>query len=66
MVELADAGVPVTEALATATSEAATACGLRRTGRLAAGYDADLLVVDGDLSQDVMALHRPELVRVAG
>lgn len=66
VVELADAGVPVTDALATATSEAATACGLERTGRLSAGYDADLLVVRGDLSQDVTALHRPESVRRAG
>jgi imidazolonepropionase-like amidohydrolase len=56
----------VTEALATATSEAATACGLNRTGRLREGYDADLLLVNGDLSQDVTALHRPELVRVVG
>ncbi len=66
VVELVDAGIPLTEALATATSEAATACRLDRTGRLAAGFDADLLVVDGDLSQDVTALHRPESVRLAG
>jgi imidazolonepropionase-like amidohydrolase len=66
VIELATAGIPVTEALATATSAAATACGLDRTGRLAPGFDADLLVVKGDLSQDVSALHRPESVLLAG
>jgi imidazolonepropionase-like amidohydrolase len=66
VVELVTAGIPVTEALATATSAAATACGLDRTGRLTAGFDADLLVVNGDLSQDVTALHRPQSVCLAG
>ena len=60
--ELVTAGLPVAEAVATATSDAAAACGLERTGRLATGYDADLLVVDGDLSQDVTALHQPVAV----
>ena len=61
--ELVTAGLSVTEALATATSDAAQACGVgARKGRLAPGYDADLLVVDGDLEIDVTALLRPRSV----
>lgn len=65
--ELVSAGLSVSAALATATSGAAQACGVgARKGRLAPGYDADLLVVDGDLELDVTALHRPRSVLVRG
>jgi imidazolonepropionase-like amidohydrolase len=65
--ELVTAGLSVAEALATATSGAAEACGFRaRKGRLAPGYDADLLVVDGDLETDVTALRRPRSVLLGG
>ena len=65
--ELVTAGLSVTEALATATSGAAEACGVStRKGRLAPGYDADVLVVDGDLENDVTALHRPQSVLLGG
>jgi imidazolonepropionase-like amidohydrolase len=61
--DLVECGVPATDALAAATSVAARACGLaRRTGRLAPGLDADLLLVDGDPLLDVSALQRPRLV----
>jgi imidazolonepropionase-like amidohydrolase len=61
--ELVTAGLSVTQALATATSGAAQACGVGACkGRLAPGYDADLLVVDGDLEIDVTALLRPRSV----
>ncbi len=67
VVELAGAGVSEAEALASATSDAAVACGLDGvTGRLAAAYDADLLVVDGDLELDITGLHRPQAVLRAG
>ncbi|GAB3308425.1 amidohydrolase family protein [Geodermatophilus aquaeductus] len=56
-------GVPVVDALRTATGGAADACGLAgRTGRLAPGRDADLLLVDGDPTADVAALPRVRLV----
>ncbi|PRY47566.1 imidazolonepropionase-like amidohydrolase [Geodermatophilus tzadiensis] len=56
-------GVPPAEALASATGRAARACGLGgRTGRLAPGLDADLLLVDGDPAVDVTALQRVRLV----
>lgn len=65
--ELVTAGLSVAEALATATSTAATACGLHASnGRLAPGLHADLLVVDGDLETDVTALLRPQTVLLRG
>jgi imidazolonepropionase-like amidohydrolase len=65
--QLADAGFTAGEALVTATSVAAGDCGLGgTTGRLAASYAADLLVVDGDLAADLTALARPVQVVVRG
>jgi imidazolonepropionase-like amidohydrolase len=64
---VAHCAVPVAEALAAATEVAARACGLDgRTGRLAAGLDADVLAVDGDLAADVGCLQRPRLVLSRG
>jgi imidazolonepropionase-like amidohydrolase len=52
-------GMTPVEALRANTSVAAAACGLGdRKGRIAPGYDADLLVVDGDPLADLGALHR--------
>jgi imidazolonepropionase-like amidohydrolase len=60
-------GVSTAAALATATSLAAQACGLGdRKGRLWAGYDADLLVVDGDPVAGIAALSRPLAVFARG
>lgn len=45
----------------------AAACGLgRRKGRLARGYDADVLLVDADPLEDITALLRPLAVVRAG
>ena len=63
--QLVAGGWPVDEALATATSAAADDCGVE-AGRLAPGRLADLLVVDGDLSDDVDALAQPVAVWVGG
>jgi imidazolonepropionase-like amidohydrolase len=61
------AGLSVEQALATATSAAAVACGVEReTGRLAPGLAADLLVVEGDLRSDLEALRNPSAVLVRG
>ena len=60
---VAACGMTPAEALASATGLAARACGLEgRTGRLAAGLDADLVMVDGNALTDVTALQRPRLV----
>ncbi|MET1006381.1 MAG: amidohydrolase family protein [Propionibacteriaceae bacterium] len=58
--QLVGAGLGVRDALVAATSAGAQAIGLgHRKGRLAPGYDADLLVVDGDPFADISAVHRP-------
>jgi imidazolonepropionase-like amidohydrolase len=65
--ELVEGGHTVADALAAATSLAAKACGLAdETGRLAEGYAADVLVVDGDVSRDSAVLRAPRLVLVRG
>jgi imidazolonepropionase-like amidohydrolase len=63
IIELAAAGVPPTTALASATSKAADACGLaERTGRLRAGLHADLLLVNGDPTTDIIAIRNTRMV----
>jgi imidazolonepropionase-like amidohydrolase len=65
--ELVRSGLPVDAALAAATSRAADACGLAATtGRLRAGLRADLVVVDGDVARDVLALTRVRDVVLRG
>jgi imidazolonepropionase-like amidohydrolase len=65
--DFVEGGYPVADALAAATSVAAEACGLAtETGRLAKGYAADLLIVDGDLAQDPSVLGAPRQVVVRG
>ena len=55
------------EVIAMATTEAAAALGLGAvTGHLAPGYDADLLVVDGDPQADITALRRLRRVIARG
>ncbi|HEY5843976.1 MAG TPA: amidohydrolase family protein, partial [Mycobacterium sp.] len=52
-----EAGASVTDALAAATSVSAQACGVDdRKGWLRKGYDADVIVVNGDLRAGVGAL----------
>ena len=61
--QMVDSGLPAQAALASATSVAARACRLeQRTGRLAVGLDADLLLVDGDPLTDITNLQRPRAV----
>jgi imidazolonepropionase-like amidohydrolase len=64
---LVEGGVSSVAALASATALAADACGLGdRKGRLRAGYDADLLVIDGDPVADISGLAQPTAVFAAG
>ena len=64
---LVEAGYPVAEAVATATSVASEYVGLAGvTGAVRAGLAADLLVVDGDLATDPGALDRPVAVLIRG
>jgi imidazolonepropionase-like amidohydrolase len=60
-------GMTPVEALRASTSRAAAACGLgHRKGRLAAGYDADILAIDGNPLEDPDAIHRIRAVYVRG
>lgn len=55
------------EALTTITSIAAQVCLLgTRKGRIAAGFDADLLIIDGDPIADPDAIHRIRTVFHSG
>ena len=66
VVELA-AAAGVVDSLAASTSIAAQVCGLgERKGRLARGYDADLIVVAGDLARDVTGLREVRQVVLRG
>ncbi|MGW4946465.1 amidohydrolase family protein [Actinoplanes sp. NPDC004185] len=65
--EYVDSGVDPAAALAAATSVAAEVCGLgERKGRIRLGFDADLLLVDGDPTRDIATLARPRVVYLAG
>ena len=60
-------GVAPPDALVTATSVAADVCGVgNRKGRLHVGFDADLLVVNGDTTSDVSALRSVLTVATKG
>jgi imidazolonepropionase-like amidohydrolase len=66
VVELA-AVTGVAESLVASTSAAAQVCGLgERKGRLAAGYDADLVVVAGDLARNLTRLREVRQVVLRG
>ncbi|MEU7849038.1 amidohydrolase family protein [Micromonospora parva] len=67
LVEYVACGIPATAALASATSVGAEVCGLAlRKGRVAQGFDADVLIVDGDPASDIRVLRRPLAVYRAG
>jgi imidazolonepropionase-like amidohydrolase len=67
VIDLVDGGLSSADALASATSLAAKACGVgNRKGRLATGFDADLLLLDGDPLTDITALRHPAAVYVHG
>jgi imidazolonepropionase-like amidohydrolase len=64
---LRELGFSQAEALRTLTSVAAGVIGLgHRKGRIAPGFDADILAVDGDPIADPDALHRIRAVYARG
>ncbi len=66
-VMLCQLGFSPAEALRAVTSTAAAVCGLgQRKGRIAPGFDADILAVDGDPVADLEALHRIRAVYARG
>jgi imidazolonepropionase-like amidohydrolase len=65
--QLTQIGMTPAGAVRASTSVAATACGLgHRKGRLAPGYDADILVIDSNPLEDLSALHHIRAVYIRG
>jgi imidazolonepropionase-like amidohydrolase len=65
--DLAAAGLSPAEILWAMTSRAAQACGLgHRKGRIAAGFDADILAVDGNPLDDPSAIRRLRAIYAGG
>jgi imidazolonepropionase-like amidohydrolase len=63
----AELAIAPADALRMATSTAADVCGVAdRKGRLAPGFDADILAVDGDPLADLDAIHRVRAVFARG
>jgi imidazolonepropionase-like amidohydrolase len=63
----AEIGMPLTEVLATATTQAAEALGIADvTGSITPGLSADLVALDGDPLADVEAYTRPSAVVIRG
>lgn len=64
---LAELGFSPAEALWAITSRAAQACGLaHRKGRIAPGFDADILAIDGNPLDDLTAIRRLRAVYADG
>jgi imidazolonepropionase-like amidohydrolase len=64
---LTQLGLTPADALRASTSHAAAVCGLaHRKGRLAPGYDADILAIDGNPLTDPDALHHIRAVYARG
>ena len=62
-----EAGASTAVAAAAATSRAADACGIvDHCGRLRPGYDADIIVVGGDLQADITRLADVQAVVLRG
>ncbi|MEV1157106.1 amidohydrolase family protein [Micromonospora chokoriensis] len=67
LVEYVACGISATAALTAATSVGAEVCGLGgRKGRVRPGFEADLLIVQGDPTSDITVLRRPLAVYRAG
>jgi imidazolonepropionase-like amidohydrolase len=67
LADLAKLGMTPAAVVRTGTSTAAQVCGFGdRKGRVAPGFDADLLAVDGDPTIDLIALQRPLAVLAGG
>ena len=65
--DLAAAGLSPAEILQAMTSRAAQACGLgHRKGRIAPGFDADILAIDGNPLADLAAIRRLRAVYARG
>ncbi|MEM8757862.1 MAG: amidohydrolase family protein, partial [Planctomycetota bacterium] len=65
-VYMTEAGMPINEAIKSATINAADLCGVDDRGRIEAGMLADIIALDGDPLEDVEALGRVFFVMKGG
>ena len=63
---LVEAGLTPHEALQTATVNAGNVLGFEKTGRVAPGFRANLILVDGDPLSDVSVVENPQAVILRG
>ena len=61
-----EAGIPAEDALEAATLQAARLLGAKNIGAIREGWDADLLLVDGNPLEDISATERISLVVFQG
>ena len=66
LMALVTIGLTPIAAIRAATSHAAEHLGLTRVGALAKGYEADVLIVDGQADTDISAVARPHLAVASG
>jgi len=66
MAHMVDYGLSPERALEAATVNAADLLGLDDVGRVAEGYQADLVVLDSDPTEDIEAWQEPEAVLARG
>lgn len=66
VIGLVQGGVSPEAALTTATSTAATTCGLSNKGRILEGFDADLLILPGNPTTDITRLRTPQALYLQG
>lgn len=59
---LKESGLSNTEVLKAGTSNIATAFSLSKTGYIKPGYTADLVLIDGDVTEDISALNNSKII----
>ncbi|BAO74248.1 amidohydrolase family protein [Winogradskyella sp. PG-2] len=57
-----ESGIPTIEVLKSGTSNITQAFGLKRYGFIKEGYIADLILIDGDVTEDIKAINKIEKV----
>ncbi|WP_400079843.1 amidohydrolase family protein [Winogradskyella sp. R77965] len=57
-----DSGMPTIEVLKAGTSNVTKAFGLKNTGFIKEGFIADLILVDGDVTEDIKALNNHKII----
>jgi len=59
---ISESGMPIIEVLKAGTSNVTKAFGIDNTGFIKAGYTADLILIDGDVTEDISALSNAKVI----